>query len=307
MFCTLIYNLGYGGGYNDRGVVEYKERRDSDDEYDEFGRRKRKSDEKKRREDSSSNSRSDSSRRYTSNILDWRWHFLSSKSIYIYSKRSKKDESDESESERTGDKGGKDRKANNEEADDDDDDEDDDDDDDALDKYKLFDDESEKEDDSAKKASPDKKKSSDSSARRSRRSRSRSRCVQRNSKQEIQMNQKSMTNFQLALSLFTDRVRILRAVAAAAVAVVIRQIVRGGAVVENHAAIAVVDLAIRDIQDILDHVRDLILVRMHDIVVDKMKSKEDENKGSVRHHSYLSTPFPPKETHGIVYIISVCL
>lgn len=26
---------GYGGGYNDRGVVEYIERNDSDDEYDE--------------------------------------------------------------------------------------------------------------------------------------------------------------------------------------------------------------------------------------------------------------------------------
>lgn len=26
---------GYGGGYNDRGVVEYIERQDSDDEYDE--------------------------------------------------------------------------------------------------------------------------------------------------------------------------------------------------------------------------------------------------------------------------------
>ncbi|PNF22189.1 hypothetical protein B7P43_G04938 [Cryptotermes secundus] len=33
---------GYGGGYNDRGVVEYIERQDSDDEYDEFGRRKKK-------------------------------------------------------------------------------------------------------------------------------------------------------------------------------------------------------------------------------------------------------------------------
>ncbi|KAK5645558.1 hypothetical protein RI129_006858 [Pyrocoelia pectoralis] len=32
---------GLGGGYNDRGVVEYKERNDSDDEYDEFGRRKK--------------------------------------------------------------------------------------------------------------------------------------------------------------------------------------------------------------------------------------------------------------------------
>ncbi|CAH0554445.1 unnamed protein product [Brassicogethes aeneus] len=33
---------GFGGGYNDRGVVEYKERADSDDDYDEFGRRKKK-------------------------------------------------------------------------------------------------------------------------------------------------------------------------------------------------------------------------------------------------------------------------
>ncbi|XP_065226187.1 zinc finger Ran-binding domain-containing protein 2-like [Planococcus citri] len=33
---------GYGGGYNDRGVVEYIRRDDSDDEYDEFGRRKKK-------------------------------------------------------------------------------------------------------------------------------------------------------------------------------------------------------------------------------------------------------------------------
>jgi len=34
--------LGYGGGYNERGVVEYKERVDTDDEFDEFGRRKKK-------------------------------------------------------------------------------------------------------------------------------------------------------------------------------------------------------------------------------------------------------------------------
>ncbi|XKL65363.1 hypothetical protein PGB90_008783 [Kerria lacca] len=32
---------GYGGGYNDRGVVEYIRRDDSDDEFDEFGRRKK--------------------------------------------------------------------------------------------------------------------------------------------------------------------------------------------------------------------------------------------------------------------------
>lgn len=33
--------LGYGGGYNDRGIVEYKSREESDSEYDEFGRLKK--------------------------------------------------------------------------------------------------------------------------------------------------------------------------------------------------------------------------------------------------------------------------
>ncbi|XP_034936221.1 zinc finger Ran-binding domain-containing protein 2 isoform X2 [Chelonus insularis] len=42
-FGEVEERTGYGGGYNDRGVVEYKERRDDDDdEYDEFGRRKKK-------------------------------------------------------------------------------------------------------------------------------------------------------------------------------------------------------------------------------------------------------------------------
>ncbi|XP_059615774.1 zinc finger Ran-binding domain-containing protein 2 [Phlebotomus argentipes] len=41
-FCDVEERTGYGGGYNDRGVVEYKERAESDDEYDEFGRRRRK-------------------------------------------------------------------------------------------------------------------------------------------------------------------------------------------------------------------------------------------------------------------------
>ncbi|TGZ46441.1 zinc finger Ran-binding domain-containing protein 2 isoform X1 [Temnothorax curvispinosus] len=41
-FGEIEERTGYGGGYNDRGVVEYKERRDDDDEYDEFGRRKKK-------------------------------------------------------------------------------------------------------------------------------------------------------------------------------------------------------------------------------------------------------------------------
>lgn len=43
----LIYQVeartGYGGGYNERGIVEYRRREpSSDDEYDEFGRKKRK-------------------------------------------------------------------------------------------------------------------------------------------------------------------------------------------------------------------------------------------------------------------------
>lgn len=34
---------GYGGGYNERGVVEYRRREpSSEDEYDEFGRKRRK-------------------------------------------------------------------------------------------------------------------------------------------------------------------------------------------------------------------------------------------------------------------------
>ncbi|XP_065087487.1 zinc finger Ran-binding domain-containing protein 2 isoform X2 [Ochlerotatus camptorhynchus] len=51
-FCEVEERTGYGGGYNDRGVVEYKDRSESDDEYDEFGRRK------KKRSDSNSRFRS---------------------------------------------------------------------------------------------------------------------------------------------------------------------------------------------------------------------------------------------------------
>lgn len=41
-FGEVEERTGFGGGYNDRGVVEYKEREESDDEYDEFGRKKKK-------------------------------------------------------------------------------------------------------------------------------------------------------------------------------------------------------------------------------------------------------------------------
>lgn len=56
-FGEVEERTGYGGGYNDRGVVEYKERRDDDDdEYDEFGRRKKKRKMENRSDDDSKDS-----------------------------------------------------------------------------------------------------------------------------------------------------------------------------------------------------------------------------------------------------------
>lgn len=43
-FGEVEERTGLGGGYNDRGVVEYIQRDDSDSEYDEFGRRKKRRD-----------------------------------------------------------------------------------------------------------------------------------------------------------------------------------------------------------------------------------------------------------------------
>ncbi|KAL6430500.1 hypothetical protein ACFW04_007833 [Cataglyphis niger] len=56
-FGEIEERTGYGGGYNDRGVVEYKERRDDDDEYDEFGRRKKKRKLEKNSDDDSKDSK----------------------------------------------------------------------------------------------------------------------------------------------------------------------------------------------------------------------------------------------------------
>lgn len=56
-FGEIEERTGYGGGYNDRGVVEYKERRDEDDEYDEFGRRKKKRRLEKNSDDDSKDSK----------------------------------------------------------------------------------------------------------------------------------------------------------------------------------------------------------------------------------------------------------
>ena len=41
-FTEVEERTGLGGGFNERGVVEYKQRHDSDDEYDDFGRKKKK-------------------------------------------------------------------------------------------------------------------------------------------------------------------------------------------------------------------------------------------------------------------------
>ena len=41
-FGEVEERTGYGGGYNERGNVEYLEMEESDDEFDEFGRKKKK-------------------------------------------------------------------------------------------------------------------------------------------------------------------------------------------------------------------------------------------------------------------------
>lgn len=57
-FGEVEERTGYGGGYNDRGIVEYKERREEeDDEYDEFGRRKKRRKMENRSDDDSKDSR----------------------------------------------------------------------------------------------------------------------------------------------------------------------------------------------------------------------------------------------------------
>lgn len=92
-----------------------------------------------------------------------------------------------------------------------------------------------------------------------------------------------------------DHVRIHRAVAAAVVAVVIHRIVHVAGEVENHVAVAVVDLAI---QDILDPVQE-----MHDIVVDRQRK---ETKICVSHHSYLYPPLTlPNKRNTLNYYIFI--
>ncbi|XP_014488789.1 PREDICTED: zinc finger Ran-binding domain-containing protein 2 isoform X2 [Dinoponera quadriceps] len=71
-FGEIEERTGYGGGYNDRGVVEYKERRDEDDEYDEFGRRKKKRKLESRSDDDSKDSKYSSPSRSKSRDKDER-------------------------------------------------------------------------------------------------------------------------------------------------------------------------------------------------------------------------------------------
>ncbi|XP_032679192.1 zinc finger Ran-binding domain-containing protein 2 isoform X3 [Odontomachus brunneus] len=71
-FGEIEERTGYGGGYNDRGVVEYKERRDEDDEYDEFGRRKKKRKLENRSDDDSKDSKYSSPSRSKSKDKDER-------------------------------------------------------------------------------------------------------------------------------------------------------------------------------------------------------------------------------------------
>lgn len=71
-FGEIEERTGYGGGYNDRGVVEYKERRDDDDEYDEFGRRKKKRKVESRSDDDSKDSKYSSPSRSKSRDKDER-------------------------------------------------------------------------------------------------------------------------------------------------------------------------------------------------------------------------------------------
>ncbi|XP_065344275.1 zinc finger Ran-binding domain-containing protein 2 [Cloeon dipterum] len=90
---------GFGGGFNDRGVVEYKERKEeSDDEWDEFGRRKKKnsassSSADRKRSYSSDDDRKPSNRKKRRNSSS----SSSSSESEHEKKRSKKKESDDEE------------------------------------------------------------------------------------------------------------------------------------------------------------------------------------------------------------------
>lgn len=119
-FGDVEERTGLGGGYNDRGVVEYKQRDESDDEYDEFGRRKK----KLKKSDSDSESKANGKKSPVASKKD---DEEESKSKV---KENAKEEEDKEEDEEEDEV---------EEERDDDDDEEDDEDDGDLSKYDLSD------------------------------------------------------------------------------------------------------------------------------------------------------------------------
>ncbi|XP_048264045.1 zinc finger Ran-binding domain-containing protein 2 isoform X1 [Bombus affinis] len=116
-FGEIEERTGYGGGYNDRGVVEYKERRDDDDEYDEFGRRKKKRKIENRSDDDSKDSRYSSPPRNKSknederdeveneedqNVID-HTYFINNQKYQTHLKFQDEDEEEEEDDEEDGD------------------------------------------------------------------------------------------------------------------------------------------------------------------------------------------------------------
>lgn len=116
-FGEIEERTGYGGGYNDRGVVEYKERRDDDDEYDEFGRRKKKRKIENRSDDDSKDSRYSSPPRNKSkdederdeveneedqNVID-HTYFIDNQEYQTHLKLQDEDEEEEEDDEEDGD------------------------------------------------------------------------------------------------------------------------------------------------------------------------------------------------------------
>ncbi|XP_011314629.1 zinc finger Ran-binding domain-containing protein 2 [Fopius arisanus] len=117
-FGEVEERTGYGGGYNDRGVVEYKERRnDDDDEYDEFGRRK-----KKRKMDRSDDDSKESSK-YSSppRKISSEDKFGGTEDLVVHGDTKNHFDEDEEEEEEAVNRGGEDEEATGEEEDDEDD------------------------------------------------------------------------------------------------------------------------------------------------------------------------------------------
>ncbi|XP_059480272.1 zinc finger Ran-binding domain-containing protein 2-like isoform X2 [Neocloeon triangulifer] len=103
-FGEVEERTGFGGGFNDRGVVEYKERKEeSDDEWDEFGRRKKKSSGKSSSSDKNKRSHSSDEDKRSSNKKKRRDSTSSSSDSEVEKKKPKVESEDEDED--SGDEG----------------------------------------------------------------------------------------------------------------------------------------------------------------------------------------------------------